>query len=85
MDIRCTTCGEPWDTDTIHEIAHEEEVSYSEALDLFRKHGCTVLGARHNTTPDADAAHLSTLAFELMGDDIDGVAAMLDDAEALGL
>lgn len=85
MDIRCTTCGEPWDADEIREIAADQEVPYAEAIALFRKYGCTVLGTRHNATPDEDAALLARVAFDLGGDDIDGIASDLEDAEFLGL
>lgn len=84
MDIRCTTCGEPWDTDTIHEIAEDQEVPYDEALALFRKHGCMVLGTKHAEV-DEHAAEIARIAFELGGDDIDGIASDLQDAEFMGL
>ena len=84
MDIRCTTCGEPWDSDTIHEIADEQEVPYDEAVALFRKYGCTVLGSRHSEV-DANAALAARVVMELGGDDVDGMASDLEDMEFIGM
>jgi len=86
MDIYCPKCSEPWDIDCIHEIADLHETTYSEARDRFRSEGCVALGTRHNNdTGSDDLRALATAALmDLMGDDMDGVASMLDDIDYVG-
>jgi hypothetical protein len=116
MDIRCTTCGEPWDTDSIHdEIAsrnpekpwyQEERPVYSEgfignspftnaegrwyntevyekeywkpARKEFTLRGCEFFGSKHSEYPIGNVAAIAALS-DLLGDDIDGLASMLED------
>jgi hypothetical protein len=74
MDTYCTKCGEPWDVDCIHDPD---------------EYGLTLAGARivecgackwHAARgyPMRDHAALTAAMHDVMGDDIDGVAAMLD-------
>lgn len=93
MDIRCPKCGEPWDNDTIHERVAElnaETVgdagqrlvhfSYRTVAADFRKRGCAALGTDcWNGAVDTEAAEAAATLYELLGDDMDGAAAMLDD------
>ena len=77
MDLRCNTCGEPWDVFTLT----DEGVSPS----VFAAKGCEAFGTRHGTTlPAGRRALLAEMSY-LLGDDIDGLASELEDAEAMGL
>ena len=52
----------------------------------FRKKGCEVFGCSHNeVTKGKNAAKLSGMLFDVLGDDIDGIASELEDAEYMGL
>lgn len=75
MDLYCTTCGEP------HEI---------ECIDEPDEYGLTLRGRtivacssceyhRKRGTIDKRAAGASAAMHDIMGDDIDGVAAMMED------
>ena len=76
MDIYCRNCGEPWDNDSIHEEAQIYGLSYAEVAKDFRRNGCSALGSRCSTN---DADPTVALAYELMGDDMDGAASILED------
>jgi hypothetical protein len=73
MDIRCAKCGEPWDMDELHYV---EDMSFDQARQGFYKQGCEVFGTTHSQNK-ADPA-LSMLQ-DLLGDDIDGLAALTED------
>lgn len=94
MDILCPRCGEPWDHDTLHEEAdaRREEglnASYATVAADFRVRGCqaiTSYGARCNAEAlDSGRAAAASALYDLLGDDMDGAAAMLDDGAYLGL
>lgn len=86
MDIRCTKCGEPWDIESLHDEADYREVSFDDIRSEFSRVGCRALGCECNAaTLGGHAATVASLAEELMGDDIDGIASMLEDAEFMGL
>lgn len=58
----------------------------------FQQRGCVALAASYGTrqcqpssTGAADRAGIASAMYDLLGDDMDGAAAMLDDAEHLGL
>ena len=82
MDLICTCCGEPWDVDY---VLHEEPRG-------FDRRGGRILACPccHGTTPEgisqAERDRLTAVAAvaELLGDDVDGLAATLDDLKALG-
>lgn len=82
MDIYCRRCSEPIDNDYLHDVALEWDCSYREVYDDFVVRGCPAVGfecSNDNFNPVMHAI------YDLMGDDVDGVASMLEDAEALGL
>lgn len=85
MDIHCIKCGEPVDNDYLHEVAEDNGKSYHENLSAFYTDGCTALEMQCNDIPNHKAAQVSSLARDLMGDDVDGIASMLEDAEYMGL
>lgn len=87
MDIRCPKCGEPWDFDTLHDAAEEQESTYDKVAADFRSRGCAALGwgscsepseetDRHYGLRPQDAA---SALYDLLGDDMDGAASMLED------
>lgn len=76
MDIRCPFCREPWDLDSLHDNALG--LSFEEAYRRFRTEGCgSVLDNPACTSGRADPA-LAELA-DLLGDDADGYAALVED------
>lgn len=46
MDINCRNCGEPWDIDTIHDVAADEGSDFDTVRKAFAKDGCVALGGR---------------------------------------
>jgi hypothetical protein len=90
MDIHCRICGEPWDNDTFHEAADEQEKTYRDVMRDFQRRGCIAIGWQSQpcqVDPDAPrdrtfgltAAEASGVLAEMLGDDTDGAMAMLED------
>ena len=85
MDIYCTRCGEPWDLDTFHDVADEQGTTWEAAVAAFRSDGCGATGWCAPCEPRRTARGSATDAlFDILGDDVDGVAAMLEDFADLG-
>ena len=84
MDIYCSRCGEPWDMDVLWDIADEHDVTYNKAHKLFIKQGCQAVdpGIECYVRNNQISAMYTVLA-DLMGDDVDGIAATLEDFERL--
>lgn len=79
MDIYCTKCGEPWDIDCLHDPAEYDLTLRGRTI--IECGGC--LGVDIKSRP---AVALAAEALgDLMPDDPDGVAAMIEDADAWGL
>lgn len=76
MDIRCPTCGEPWDLDTLHD--NDLGLPFTEAYRRFRAEGCGAVLFNPECTPGAADPALAELA-ALLGDDVDGYAALTED------
>ena len=96
MDIYCVRCGEPWDIDSIHEEtdhrqAMGEEISFNGVRRDFSRRGCLALTAYGVSELDCvrDSGNARAMASSalmgILGDDIDGVASLMDDAHALGM
>lgn len=84
MDIRCTICGDAWDIESLHHVG--PGVGFDEAARLFRLMGCRAFrGQDHAPVIDKPAADAAVVLFDLLGDDVDGIAAMLEDAELFGM
>lgn len=85
QDIYCPKCGEPWDLDSLHEEAGDSDRTFSDVYSDFRKRGCDALAGAFGYTDCAQQARNSYRAqasaalMDVLGDDVDGVAAMLDD------
>lgn len=88
MDIICPKCAEPCDLDYLHDVVEElnyyresddPPVTFSSVRADFQRRGCEALGERHNSDRTPEAAEAAGMLYEILGDDIDGAAAMLDD------
>lgn len=77
-DVHCPTCGEPWDTDELHEVADERGLTFRETFADFRTRGCEALLTSHNGN-EADPRIAAT--YQLLGDDVDGASSMLEDLD----
>lgn len=84
MDVYCPRCDEPWDVYHIeHELTPEEEKRFWNGM------GCPCCDGKKVTPvqPEKDKRGHDRLTMgektgilrELLGNDIDGIAAMLDD------
>ena len=76
MDIYCPICGEPWDLDKVWDL---DGTDFSRPLDRFKLEGCGVFEEPHNFLPSEDDAAKSALLFDLLDDDIDGIASLMED------
>lgn len=83
MDLYCGTCGEPWDNDSLHEEAAERGSDYRTVAADFRMAGCnalsTAFGPQFCGPRDTERAAVASAMYDLLGDDMDGAAAMMDD------
>lgn len=108
MDIYCPTCGEPWDIDSLHDVATERGYDHFQAkmdypdsnerqaayernwfnpiMKEFRTEGCgKVFGTTSCTPVNSERTIVASAAFDIMGDDVDGIASMMEDAESMGM
>jgi len=85
MDVYCPRCSEPWDLDEFHYVAEDLDSTLYAVRADFRKRGCAALGQRPCVPDNSLRAAASAELMDLLGDDIDGVASMLDDFEYLGM
>lgn len=76
MDLFCTNCGEPWDVD---HVVHDEP-------DDFERHGSAITRCpacpkddRKILKASKDRAEAAAMITDLLGDDIDGAAAEMED------
>lgn len=90
MDIYCSLCGEPWDNDCLHEEADATGRSYTEVSRDFRIKGCSALAVeyggqcsapstRTDRTFGLTAQDAAGALYDILGDDMDGASAMLED------
>lgn len=76
MDVYCSKCSEPVDMDYFHDIAEQNGTDYQTVMRDFQQRGCEALGESHGDmgpNPYADAL------YDLLGDDMDGAASMMQD------
>lgn len=101
MDIYCKRCGEPWDMDELHEeVSYRCDGAtpegdayaqlYREVRGDFYARGCRAFTYATATAPWCEVtgsgrATVAGVLYDVFGDDLDGVASDLADAEALGL
>ena len=87
MDINCPRCAEPVEIDYLHDIADHDGTTFREVLHGFQADGCEAIHAVCNPrVSDRDRARAAGAAmlYEILGDDIDGAAAMLEDFALMG-
>lgn len=86
MDLYCCKCGEPVEHDMLHDVAKATGNTYAEVASDYRVNGCTALGMTHNRPrEDRDEVfnltpqEASAALYDMLGDDMDGAAAMMED------
>ena len=91
MDTYCTKCSEPWDVFEVSEAKKDPDGYGTEWV--FGKHykilecPCCI-GKPSEKTPKTDTltkGEAASILADLLGDDIDGAASILDDASFLGI
>ena len=88
MDVYCPVCTEPLDISCFHDEADEQGISFNEALRAFQSRGCeslTVYGFGPCEKVDSLRGDAMSALFDLLGDDVDGAAAMMEDFEYMGM
>ncbi len=83
MDIFCRRCGEPWDIAELHDT--EDGLTYDEAVERFNTEGCGAVFGGECAPVDGLRTSAAGVLADLLGDDVDGQAAMMEDCEAVGL
>ncbi|MQA01134.1 MAG: hypothetical protein GEU80_17765 [Dehalococcoidia bacterium] len=76
MDIYCPVCGEPWAIDELHDVP---DAGFDAAWRRFSDEGCSLFGSGHNGQPDTAMATKSAMLHNVLGDDIDGIASLMDE------
>jgi hypothetical protein len=76
MDIYCPKCSEPVDTDYFHDIAESTDSTWIEVSRAFQQIGCEALGDSHG---EGESNPYASALYDLLGDDVDGAAAMMED------
>lgn len=88
MDIYCPVkgCGEPLENDYLHEYAAEIGSTYAIVSADFRRRGCVAVNLTHSEGNDEVDNHYGLTAsdaasalYDILGDDMDGMAAMMED------
>lgn len=84
-DVFCKVCGEPWDVDTFHEYAEEWQhlgETWTDHYRRFQREGCgrtfVAWGVKCEPVEHGRNALVADV-YALLGDDIDGAAATLED------
>jgi hypothetical protein len=91
MDIYCPRCAEPWDIDSLWDEADASGVPFTTVRAAFSRKGCLALESYGVSELDCvrDTGNARAMAsgvlMDILGDDIDGVASLMGDAEALGI
>ena len=80
MDLICTRCGEPWDLD---HVLHENPGGFVRKGGLIRR--CPTCPHDEPKLDPQTRQRLAAVAAmaELLGDDVDGLAAVLEDSDLL--
>jgi len=80
MDLVCTRCGEPWD---MHHVLHDEPAAFRRKGSVIRR--CPACPPQMPDLCRADRARLDAIRAlgELLGDDVDALAAVLEDFDLL--
>ena len=79
MDIRCQHCGEPCD---VYHLNHDMEPEFREMFKAGKGcDSCEGKGEKDNSL----RSEAMGICMEMMGDDIDGVASMMEHFEWIGM
>lgn len=86
MDLYCSKCGEPVENDELHDYAASLRMPYADVAQDFRSNGCSAVGmtcSSPSTSVDPTFGltrqEASGALYDLLGDDMDGTAAMMED------
>lgn len=79
MDIICPKCGEPWDQAELHDA---DDMTYTQAARTFTSQGCGAVFGGSCKAVHNDRTAVAEAMYDLLGDDLDGCAAMFEDWEA---
>ncbi|MCC6387411.1 MAG: hypothetical protein IT302_08520 [Dehalococcoidia bacterium] len=60
--------------DSLHDVPG---TNYATARKRFAREGCALFETSHNDPPDSETAMRSGVLFDLLGDDIDGIASLM--------
>jgi len=75
MDVYCQRCGEPYDVCSLTDDMNEQE------RQDFKKGVCCPCCKEKEITERPQRAIIASEMAALLGDDIDGLASMMDDAQ----
>ena len=76
MDVYCANCGEPCD---IYHLNNDMEPKFRQMFKAAK--GCDCCEGKKQEGEKPLRASLSSVAMDLLGDDLDGAASVLDDYE----
>ena len=77
MDLPCINCGEPWDMDyVLHEAPHEFTRTHGR---IDRCPACPATGSPPLSAAERARLHAVAELADILGPDIDGFAAELED------
>lgn len=80
MDVFCPRCSEPWDFDSFSEIVEEGAyATVDDAWSAFRVKGCDIFASWGVSHGDGKADPGIAVVYDLLGDDMDGAAAEVQD------
>ena len=74
MDLYCQVCGEPFEA---YHLQHD--VSEAERDFFYDGFGCAYCKGKIPEGGKPEIAYISAVAHEMLGDDIDGVASIMED------
>jgi hypothetical protein len=86
VDIYCGKCGEPWEVDSLHTMVEDGlAANFNSARKSFYAYGCGAFDSPQEPCTHAPVAsktkiHAYSALQDLMGEDIDGLASLCDDA-----
>lgn len=85
MDVYCSKCREPFEVDYFHDVAKDQGRTFDEVYADFRKRGCLAVDGVHSDYGyDDGKSMIISEVMDLMGDDVDGAASMLEDVIGMG-
>ena len=85
MDIYCPVCSEPLDVLELHTFTGSTAANFEDARRIFVSDGCGTLYGKPCVENRTLRSEVTLALADVLGDDVDGIAAMLEDAEYLGM